>query len=121
MTKATTKTPTTKIADETIEQVTKTQAQAKSFFGNLMEAGKLAFNGTIEIDKVILGHIGSTAKGALDHGRSVLSAKDVRTAIEIQTAFVTNSFEQGFANTKEIVELAQVRTKEVVSTFKKAA
>jgi len=112
----------TKTAKKTVEtKATEAQAQAVSFFSNLMEASKALVAGTIEVDKAILGHVTQSAKDVAEHGKSVMGAKDIKTAFELQTAFVQNSFEQGIANTREVVELAQTKLKEAAEPFQKAA
>jgi hypothetical protein len=116
-----TKNTAKKTNDAGAEQLKALQAQATDFFGMLAEAGKLAISNTIELDKMILNRVTDSAQEAFDHGRAVLAAKDVKTAFEMQTAYVQNSLEKGVCDTKEVMEFAKVKATEVTEQFKKQA
>ncbi|AVO37808.1 phasin family protein [Pukyongiella litopenaei] len=96
-------------------------AAVQNFFGNLFEAGKLSVANTIEFDKLLLTRLGEGANEAFQHGKSVLAAKDIKTVVELQSAYVQDRMEHGVATTKELMEFAQAKAREVVEPFKKSA
>lgn len=101
--------------------VTEPLKAAQGFYAKLFEAGKLAVSGTIELDKMILNHIADTAKGTVEHGRTVLGAKDLKTVVDLQAAFIQNSVEKNIAYTKDVAEFAQTKAQEMISPFKEKA
>ena len=109
---------TTAAAADTLKGQTEA---VQGLLNKLVEAGKLSVANTIEVDKLVLNRASESANYVLQHGRSVMGAKDLKTVVELQNAFVQNSFEQGLANTKEILEFTQEKVQEIYAPFKKSA
>jgi phasin family protein len=112
---------TTKTTEAAKTAAAKTVEDATGFASKLTEAGKALFNGTIEVDKMILGHLADGAKETAEHGRSLLAAKDIKTAFEMQVGFFQNSVEQSVANSREVLQLTQSKLQDVLDPLRKSA
>lgn len=102
----------------TAKQATET---ATGFASKMTEAGKALVSGTIDVDKMILSQITDGAKTTVEHGRSLMGAKDIKTAVDLHVGFVQNSIEKGVANTRDVLEFTQAKLQDVMTPFRKSA
>lgn len=104
-----------KITETVTSSIEDATTKARTVFSSLGEVARLAMTNTIAVDKMILNHVGTSAKGAVAHGRTIMGAKDIKSVFELQTAFVQNAFEQNLAATREVLEVAQAKAKETIA------
>lgn len=97
-----------------IEEV---RAVAGNLGGALSKGGNAYFTGLFELSRV-LGSFGrEIVTEAGEHVRATMQAKCLREAAELQAAYVQNRIEMSATHSKEIVDLARVKTEEVVAPF----
>jgi hypothetical protein len=85
--------------------------------GALAAGGKTYFTGVLELGRT-LGGFGREVLGELaEHLRATVRVKDVHEAGALQVAWVQHRLEMSATHAKEFVDLARVKSEEVVAPF----
>ncbi len=90
----------------------------KDYVSAFTAAGRIALEGTIEVDKLILNKFSDAAKETADYGKSLMGARDVKTVAAMVTSFAEDRLNKNVADTKEVLDLAKTRAVAVIEPFK---
>jgi len=106
--------------NETTSKLTETTETARSLFSAFSLSGKKAFSGVIEFDKALFGIAKDTVTGAFNHGKATMSAKCINDVVDLQAAYAHSYIEATAANSRELIDLARVKTTEAYAPVKEA-
>lgn len=83
----------------------------------LAEGGKAYVNGITELGRA-LGGLGRELVGEFgQHARATVQANSMRDVAELQAAFAQHRVEMAATHAKEFVDLARVKSEEVIAPF----
>ncbi len=99
--------------------------EAGNFFKNYVSAfssaSRIALEGTIEVDKLILNKFGEAARETVQYGKELMGARDIKTAGSMAVDFTRARVNKNIADTKEVLDLAQTRLEDMIEPFKAQA
>ncbi len=93
----------------------------KNYVAAVSSASRIAVEGTIEVDKLILNKFGEAARETVQYGKDLMGARDIKTAGAMAVDFTHARVNKNIADTKEVLDLAQTRIEDVIEPFKAQA
>lgn len=92
--------------------------QAQTFFSLYGTALRTYAEGVVEVDRLILNKLSAAVSETYEQGKSVLSARDIRTAVGMTAGYAQSNLDRTVADTKEVLDLANERLQASLDPFK---
>ncbi len=90
----------------------------QTYFSALSTAGRSVFEGTVEVDKLVLSKLSDAVQETVEYGRDLMSVRDLNTAVSMYANFAETRLNKSVADTKEVLDLVKNRSEEVIKPFK---
>jgi hypothetical protein len=99
------------------DRVNDARAVAGDVGGALNTGSRAYVAGVLELGRTLGGFGREVLTEAGEHVRATIRAKDLRELAELQAAFAQHRIELSATHAKEFVDLARVRSEEVIAPF----
>ncbi|WP_157994785.1 phasin family protein [Paracoccus tegillarcae] len=111
-------TTTTKTEQTSVRAKVNDAREIAGDIGGAVSAGSRAYvNGLMELGRTFGGFGREVLSEAGDHVRATFNAKCMREVAELQASYVQHRVEMSATHSKEIVDLARVKTEAVIAPF----